>query len=104
MKIVKNDMVLVISGNQKGKKGKVLKVFPETNRVLVEGVNLIKRHTKPSSKNQQGGIIEKEGPIHCSNVMVISNNVASRVGMKILEDGSRVRFAKKTDEMIVSNK
>ena len=104
MKILKNDMVLVINGNHKGKKGRVLKTFPDTNRVLIEGVNLIKRHTKPSPKNQQGGIVEKEAPIHVSNVMVLINDKATRIGMKILENGQRVRFAKKTGDMLVAAK
>ncbi len=76
MKIAKNDTVEVISGAHKGRKGKVLKVLPEVNRVVIEGVNLQKRHTKPKSQQDPGGIIEKEGPIHASNV-------------KLIEQGSR---------------
>ncbi len=71
MKIKKNDTVMVIAGNDRGKTGKVLKVFPKESRVIVEGINLRKRHTKPSQKNPQGGILEKEAPIHISNVMII---------------------------------
>jgi len=71
MKIKKNDMVKVISGNARGKTGKVLKVFPETDRIIVEKVNLIKRHTRQTSQGQQGGIIEKEAPIAISNVLLI---------------------------------
>lgn len=71
MHIRHNDQVLVLSGEYKGKKGRVLKVFPDQNRVIVEGVNFIKRHTRPSTKIPQGGIIQKEAPIHISNVMVI---------------------------------
>jgi large subunit ribosomal protein L24 len=67
----KNDNVLIIAGNARGKQGKVLKVFPETRRVIVENVNIRKRHTRPSQKNPQGGIIQKEVPIHASNVMVV---------------------------------
>jgi large subunit ribosomal protein L24 len=71
MYIRKEDQVLIISGNHRGKKGKVLKVFPERDRIIVEGVNFIKRHTRPTQRNPQGGILEKEGPIHVSNVMLI---------------------------------
>ena len=71
MKIKKNDTVVVIAGAYKGKQGRVIAVFPEKDRVLVEGVNIVKRHTKPNPKNQQGGIIEKEAPIHVSNVKAI---------------------------------
>lgn len=104
MKVVKNDNVLVISGNYKGKKGKVLKVEPKNNRVIVEGVNFIKRHTRPSQKNQQGGIVEKEAPINVSNVMVVCPkcDTPSRLGRKVLEDGKRVRICRSCGEMITS--
>jgi len=104
MKIRKNDMVLVISGNQKGKKGKVLKVFPKTEKIIVEGVRLIKRHSKPTQKNPKGGIIEKEASINVSNVMVICSkcNTATRVGIKTLEDGRKARVCKSCGEMILS--
>ncbi len=104
MKVVKNDTVLVISGNDSGKKGKVLKVFPSTNRIIVEGVNFIKRHTRPTQKNQQGGILEKEAPIDASNVMVICPkcNEPSRLGRKVLEDGKRIRSCSRCGEMLVS--
>ena len=93
MHIVRNDNVKVITGKYKGKIGKVLKVYLKENRAIVEGVNIIKRHTKPSQKNTQGGIIEKESSIHISNLMVICRkcNRTTRVGNKTLEDGSRVR-------------
>lgn len=86
MRINKNDMVVVISGNYKDKTGKVLKVYPKTQRVIVEGVNLRKRHSKPSQKNPQGGIVEKESPIHASNVMVLDpkTNEPTRIGKKII--------------------
>ncbi|HNR68361.1 MAG TPA: 50S ribosomal protein L24 [bacterium] len=107
MRIKKNDQVVVLSGNYKGKKGKVLKVFPEANRIIVEGVNFIKRHTRPSQQNPQGGIVEKEAPIHVSNVMVVcpKTGVASRVGHKSVHDDKlkkdvRVRIAKKSGEML----
>ena len=88
MKIKKDDNVVVIAGNSRGKSGKVLKVFPKKQRVIVEGVNIRKRHSKPSQANPQGGIIEKEAPIHISNVMVLDpkSNEPSRVGHKIIID------------------
>lgn len=101
MKIVKEDTVKVIKGSydDRGKVGKVLKVFPGEDKIIVEGVNIIKRHTKPSQKNQQGGILEKEAPIHVSKVMYFSTkfNTTTRIGYKILEDGSKVRFCKNPD-------
>ena len=104
MRVVKNDMVVVLSGKYRGKSGKVLKVFPKQNRVIVEGVNIIKRHTKPSQKNQQGGIIEKEAPIHVSNLMVVDpkSGEPTRVGYKYLEDRTKVRLSKKSGEMLGS--
>ncbi len=88
MKVHKNDNVMVISGNARGKTGKVLKVFRENRRVIVESVNIIKRHTRPSQKNTQGGIIQKEGTVHVSNVMVICPkcNTPSRLGRKEVTD------------------
>ncbi len=88
MKIRKNDSVVVISGNSKGKTGKVLKVFPVENRVIVEGINLRKRHTKPNQKNPQGGITEKEAPINVSNVMILDpkTNEKTRIGAKLIID------------------
>jgi large subunit ribosomal protein L24 len=105
MKIIKNDTVLVVSGNYKGKKGKVLKVFPRRNRVIVEGVNFIKRHTRPTQKNQQGGIIEKEAPIHISNLMVVCPkcDTPTRLGRKVLDDGKRIRTCRRCGEMLVSS-
>jgi len=100
LKIKKGDTVIVVSGDDKGKVGKVLKVFPKKQRVIVEGVNFIKRHTRPSQKNPQGGIIEKEAPIHISNVMLWFNNERTKVGFKVLKDGKKVRYSKKTGEII----
>ncbi|MBO8152510.1 MAG: 50S ribosomal protein L24 [Candidatus Marinimicrobia bacterium] len=100
LKIKKGDTVIVISGDDKGKVGKVLKVFPKKQRVIVEGVNFIKRHTRPSQKNPQGGIIEKEAPIHISNVVLWFNNERTKVGFKVLKDGKKVRYSKKTGEII----
>lgn len=107
MKIKKNDNVIVISGNYKGKTGKVLKVFKCEDRVIVEGVNLRKRHSKPTQKNPQGGITEKEAPIHVSNVMIIDPKTGkgTRIGKKIIIDdktGKRksVRISKSSGEML----
>jgi large subunit ribosomal protein L24 len=107
MKIHKNDNVMVVSGNYKGKTGKVLKVFPKDNKVIIEGVNLRKRHTKPSQKNPQGGIVEKEAPIHVSNVMIIDSktNEPTRIGKQIIIDEKtgkkkRVRVLKTSGDML----
>ena len=98
-KVVKNDTVMVISGNYRGKTGKVLKVFPKKNRIIVEGVNLIKRHMRPTQQFPQGGIIEKEAPIHISNVKVVCPKCSrpTRVGIRFLDDGSKVRYCKHKD-------
>ncbi len=97
----KNDTVMVIAGKEKGKIGKILKIFPSEERVIVEKVNLIKRHTRPSHQYPQGGIIEKEGPIHISNVLLYCTKCAKgvRVGRKVLEDGKKARYCKKCGEI-----
>ena len=104
MRIVKNDTVMVISGNHRGKTGQVLKVFPDKQRVIIKGVNLVKRHTKPTQKNPQGGIVEKEAPIHLSNVMLYDEKSKrpTRVRYKKLSDekGSKVRVSAVSDEVI----
>jgi large subunit ribosomal protein L24 len=102
MKIQKNDNVLIITGKDKGKKGKVRKVLPDKDRVIVEGVNLIKRHSKTKGKTRQAGIIELEGPIHVSNMMLICNkcNKPARVGVRILEDGKKARHCLSCSEII----
>jgi len=107
MRIKKNDDVVVIAGNDKGKTGKVLKVFPETLRVIVEGVNLRTRHTKPTQKNPQGGKVIKEAPVHVSNVMILDPKTkeASRIGSRIILDDKTgkkkiARISKKSNEMI----
>ncbi|MBD3168252.1 MAG: 50S ribosomal protein L24 [candidate division Zixibacteria bacterium] len=102
MRIKKEDTVKVISGNDKGKTGKVLKVFPHENRVIVEGVNIIKRHTRPSQRNRKGGIISKEAPVHVSNVMFYEEKAGSttKLGTRLLNDGRRVRISKKTGEIL----
>ncbi|MBD3232385.1 MAG: 50S ribosomal protein L24 [candidate division Zixibacteria bacterium] len=102
MRIKKGDNVKVVAGNDKGKIGKVLVVYPERNRVIVEGVNLIKRHTRPTTRNRKGGIIQKEAPISASNVMYYDtvNNHVCKIGMRKLADGKRVRINKKSGEVI----
>jgi large subunit ribosomal protein L24 len=98
----KNDLVMVIAGKEKGKSGRILRVFPRKNRVLIEKVNFIKRHSRPTGQTRQGGIIEKEAPIHGSNVMVVCEkcNLPIRVGKKILDDGKKVRVCKKCGELL----
>ncbi|MGH7571788.1 MAG: 50S ribosomal protein L24 [Gemmatimonadota bacterium] len=101
-RIVKGDEVLVISGNDRGKTGKVLAVFPERQRVIVEGVNFIKRHTRPSQKNPQGGVVEREAPIHVSNVMPYDSGArrGTRVRTRVLSDGTRVRESVASGEVL----
>jgi len=101
LKIKKGDRVVVLSGRSKGKIGEVLKVMPKENRAIVQGVNTVKRHTKPS-QGVHGGIIEKEASIHVSNIAHIdpTNDLPTRVGYRFLEDGRKVRFAKRSGEMI----
>ncbi|MBR5129805.1 MAG: 50S ribosomal protein L24 [Alphaproteobacteria bacterium] len=101
MKIKKGDQVIVITGRDKGKTGEVTKAMPKENKVLVSGINLVKRHTKPTQENA-GGIVSKELPIHVSNVALIDpkSGKATRVGIKVEKDGSKVRVAKKSGEVI----
>ena len=101
MNIKKDDTVIVISGKDKGKKGKVIKAMPKENKVIVEGVNQIKKHQKPNNANPNGGIVEFEAPIHVSNVMLIdpSTNEPTRVGFKVV-DGKKVRVSKKSGNAI----
>jgi large subunit ribosomal protein L24 len=101
--IRRNDTVLVITGKDRGKRGRVLKVLPENNRVVVEGVNMIKRHTKPNPQRQvQGGIVEKEAAIDLSNVMLWNpvTKKGDRVGFRTLADGRKVRFFKSNKEVV----
>jgi large subunit ribosomal protein L24 len=103
MSIRKNDQVIVRAGKDRGKKGRVLSVVPDKNRVVVEGVNLIKRHTRPNpQKNIKGGIVEREAAIHASNVMIVDpdTNEPTRVGKKVLSDGTRVRIGRKSGAVI----
>jgi large subunit ribosomal protein L24 len=98
----KNDTVQIMSGEFKGKTGRIFKVMPDARRALVEGLNIVKRHTKPNRKNQQGGIVQKEASIHLSNLMLMcpKSGKPTRTGVRILEDGKRVRFSKKAKESI----
>ena len=100
--IKKDDKVKIIAGKDNGKIGKVLKVDRKENRVIVESVNIVKRHVKPNAQNRQGGIIDKEAPIHLSNVMLMCNHCMSavRVKMRILDDGKKVRMCGKCNELI----
>ena len=99
MKIKKGDLVKVIAGKDKDKEGKVIAVNTKNNTLLVEGVNMITKHTKPSMANQQGGIIHQEGPINASNVMLMHDGKATRVGFK-MDGDKKVRFAKATGKVI----
>ena len=102
VKIRRGDMVVVLTGRERGKRGKVLRVMPEKSRVLVEHVNMIKRHQKPTQKLRQGGIIEREGPIHLSNVQIVCTRCSqpSRTGVKVLEDGRKTRVCRRCHESI----
>ena len=93
-------MIKVIAGNDKGKTGRVIKVFTDRDRIVVEGINVVKKHTRPSQDNPQGGILNKELPIHISNVMYLKGETTTRIGSKKLKDGSRVRFSRSTNENI----
>lgn len=100
--VKKDDTVIVITGKDKGKKGRIISAYPRENRVLVEGVNLVKKHQKPNQQNPQGGIIEREAAIHVSNVMLLDpkSGQPTRIGYKVLENGEKVRVAKKSGEAI----
>jgi len=100
--VKKDDLVMIVAGKDKGKSGKVLRVLPEKERVVVENLNLIKRHTRPSQTNNEGGIIEKEAPIAISNVQLLCPGCSkpARTRIKALEDGNKVRFCKKCNEIV----
>jgi len=100
--IKKGDTVIVITGNYKGQKGRVLEVIRKSERAIVEGVNMVKKHSKPDAKNPQGGIIEKESSIHISNLMVVDPKTGepTRVGRRIDDNGKLVRYSKKSGEEI----
>ena len=101
-RIKKGDQVLVITGSDKGRRGEVLQVMPKQERALVRGVRIVKRHTKPTGMGQPGGIVEKEGPIHLSNLMLVDpkSSKPTKVGFRLLEGGVKVRVAKATGEVI----
>jgi large subunit ribosomal protein L24 len=107
--IKKNDLVMVMNGKEKGKSGRVLKVLPEKEKVLpekekvlIEKINFVKRHSRPHGKQRQGGILEKEAPLHLSNVMLLCEkcNKPIRIGHRILEDGKKARFCRKCGELL----
>jgi len=103
IRIKKNDLVEVIAGRDAGKRGKVLVVLPAKNRVLVQGVNFVKRHTRPNpQKNIKGGIAERESPIHVSNVMIVSpdDDKRTRIGSKLLPDGRKARTSRRSGEVL----
>ncbi len=100
MKIKKGDNVIVISGKDKGKEGTVSRVMPRSNQLLVDGINVVKKHQKPSGQNQQGGVIDRDMPLDASNVMFVHKGKPTRVGYKVLADGKKVRIAKTTGEEI----
>jgi large subunit ribosomal protein L24 len=101
-RIKKNDVVQVIAGKDKGKSGKVMRVIPKKDRVIVEKINMVKRHMKPNQQTRQGGILEKEAPIAVSNLMLVCSKCTdpTRVGYRILDDDRKVRFCKKCGEVI----
>ena len=99
LKIKSGDTVKVIAGEHKGKEGKILKVLIDSNKAIVEGVNMVSKHEKPSANNPQGGITKKEAPLHVSNLMLLENGETTKVGYR-MEDGKKVRFSKKTDKAI----
>jgi large subunit ribosomal protein L24 len=99
LKIKTGDTVKVIAGDHKGEEGKIVKVFITKKRAIVEGVNMVSKHTKPSADNPQGGIVKKEASLHISNLMLVENGVATKVGYK-MDGDKKVRFSKKSKEVI----
>lgn len=102
MHVKKDDLVQVIAGKEKGKSGKVVRVLPERGQVMVESLNVVKRHTRPTRGGAQGGIVEKEAPLDASNVQILCKacNKPARTGIRVLEDGSKVRFCKKCNDIL----
>ena len=100
MKLKKGDTVLVISGKDKGQEGEVVQVFPADNKVIVNGINTAKKHSKTSKNNKQGGIIDRDMPVDASNVMLVHKGKPTRVGYKLNSDGTKVRIAKRSGEVI----
>ena len=100
--VKKNDMVMIIAGKDKGKTGKVMRVLVDKGRVVVESLNVVKRHSRPTRANAEGGIIEKEAPLAASNVLLLCGacNKPTRTGIRILDDGSKARFCKKCNEIV----
>lgn len=101
-RVTRDDTVLVISGNERGRTGRVLAVFPGREKALVEGINLIKRHSRPTPTNPQGGIVEREAPIHLSNLLLVCDKCGrgTRIGHRFHEDGSKARYCKHCGEEI----
>jgi len=99
LKIKTGDTVKVIAGDHKGEEGKIVKVFIDKSRAIVEGVNMVSKHTKPSAENPQGGIVKKEASLHISNLMLVEKGVATKVGYR-MEGDNKVRFSKKSKEVI----
>ena len=100
MKLKKGDNVLVISGKDKGQEGEVVQVFPADNTVIVNGINTAKKHSKTSKNNKQGGIIDRDMPVNASNLMLVHKGKPTRVGYKLQSDGTKVRIAKRSGEVI----
>ena len=102
MQIRKNDSVIVIGGKERGKTGKVLRVVPDKDAVIIERLNMVKRHTKPRGPQQPGGIVEKEAAIHASNIMILCDkcNAPVRVGHKVLADGKKIRICRRCNEAL----
>ena len=102
MQVRKNDSVMVIAGKERGKTGKVLRVLPDKDAVIVERLNMVKRHTKPRGPQQPGGIVEKEASIHASNIMLMCDkcNAPVRIGRKILADGKKIRVCRRCNEAL----
>jgi large subunit ribosomal protein L24 len=102
LRLKKDDVVKIIAGEHAGNTGKIIRVIPKKNAALVEKINIVKRHTKPNRKNQQGGIVEKEAPIHISNLQLMCTKTGkpTRLGVRILETGKRVRYSKKAKELV----
>jgi len=100
MKLKKDDIVQVMTGKYKGQQGRIIKVLSDKNRVIVEGVNIIKKHERPTQENPQGGIMKKETSIDYSNVLYVENGSPIKIGYKILDNGSKVRISKKTNNIL----
>ena len=99
LKIKTGDSVKVIAGDHKGEEGKIVKIFVDKNKAIVEGVNMISKHTKPSADNPQGGIVKREAALHISNLMLVENGATTRVGYR-MEGDKKVRFSKKSKEVL----